>query len=139
MNKLKKRIELLEKRIKRIDDAPLETYYQEDAKGFYIRSNEYTGMEVGELIEISTKLYMNIPKEYELNIRRKDDLKEGIIVLNSSISINSEYTKEIKLLVYNNSSTTFNIDKGERLALCTLCKIYKANFKRVKDLINEKD
>ena len=69
-------------------------------------------------------LKVEIPLGYEIQIRPRSGLayKNGITVLNSPGTIDSDYRGEIGILVINLSSESFEIISGERIAQMVLAK-----------------
>ncbi len=67
---------------------------------------------------VSTGLFMELPVGYEAQIRPRSGLafKNGITVLNSPGTIDSDYRGEIKVLLVNFSNEDFTINDGERIA-----------------------
>ena len=79
---------------------------------------------------IETGLFIEIPSGYEVQIRSRSGLalRNGIIVLNSPGTIDSDYRGEIKIILFNTSSVEYTINPGERIAQMVLSKIEKINF-----------
>ena len=73
---------------------------------------------------IPTGLKVEIPLGYEIQIRPRSGLayKNGITVLNSPGTIDSDYRGEIGILLINLSSESFEIISGERIAQMVLAK-----------------
>jgi dUTP pyrophosphatase len=71
-----------------------------------------------ERILVPTGLYIELPKNYEAQIRPRSGLayKNGITVLNSPGTIDADYRGEIKVLLINLSQIPFEICDGERIA-----------------------
>ena len=62
--------------------------------------------------------------------------KNGIIVLNSPGTIDSDYRGEIKVLLMNLSDKDFIIHNGDRIAQMVLNKVTKIKFYEVTNLDN---
>lgn len=73
---------------------------------------------------IPTGLKLEIPLGYEIQIRPRSGLayKNGITVLNSPGTIDSDYRGEIGVLLVNLSNEPFEILSGERIAQMVLAK-----------------
>ena len=73
---------------------------------------------------IPTGLKVEIPLGYEIQIRPRSGLayKNGITVLNSPGTIDSDYRGEIGILLINLSSESFEVISGERIAQMVLAK-----------------
>ncbi len=87
---------------------------------------------------ISTKLFIELPLGYEAQIRPRSGLafKNGITVLNSPGTIDSDYRGEIKVLLVNLSMEEFLINDGERIAQMIISKYEQINWLPVKELAN---
>lgn len=73
---------------------------------------------------ISTGLILDIPEGYSVRIHARSGLayKKGINLLNCEGIIDSDYTDELKILLYNTSNTDFVIHHGDRIAQGELVK-----------------
>ena len=80
---------------------------------------------------IPTGLKVEIPLGYEIQIRPRSGLayKNGITVLNSPGTIDSDYRGEIGILLINLSHEPFEIESGERIAQMVLAKHELPHFK----------
>ena len=75
-----------------------------------IKSMDYTTVPTGLIIEI--------PNGFEGQIRPRSGLaaKNGISVLNSPGTIDSDYRGEIKIILFNHGKENFKINKNDRVA-----------------------
>jgi dUTP pyrophosphatase len=85
---------------------------------------------------IGTGLYVEIPEDYEIQIRSRSGLaiKEGIFVLNSPGTIDCNFRNEIKIILSNFSNQVYTIKKGDRIAQAVLCPVYKIKWDKVNSL-----
>jgi len=85
---------------------------------------------------IPTGIAVAIPKNYEIQIRPRSGLaaKNGISVLNTPGTIDSDYRGEIKIILINLSKKSFVVKSGDRVAQMILCPVAKGIFKEVKNL-----
>jgi len=85
---------------------------------------------------IPTGLKVEIPVGYEAQIRSRSgiSLKEGIIILNSPGTIDSDYRNFIGLIVFNASNKNVLIKSGERLAQMVFTKVEYAVLDQVEKL-----
>jgi dUTP pyrophosphatase len=90
----------------------------------------------GEVVLVPTNLSVEIPGGYEIQIRPRSGLaiKNGIGLLNSPGTIDSDYRGEIKVIMMNFSKEKFKISRGDRIAQLILAKFYTANFIESDDL-----
>lgn len=73
---------------------------------------------------IPTGLILDIPEGYSVRIHARSGLayKKGINLLNCEGIIDSDYTDELKILLYNTSNIDFVIHHGDRIAQGELVK-----------------
>ena len=73
---------------------------------------------------IPTGLILDIPEGYSVRIHGRSGLayKKGINLLNCEGIIDSDYTDELKVLLYNTSNVDFKINHGDRIAQGELVK-----------------
>ena len=85
---------------------------------------------------IGTGLFFEIPESFEVQIRPRSGLayKNGISVLNSPGTIDSDYRGEIKVLLFNFGKNDFEVVNGLRVAQMVLCPIAKAELSEVNNL-----
>ncbi len=67
---------------------------------------------------IPTGLFIEIPEGYEAQVRPRSGLalKNGITVLNSPGTVDSDYRGELKVLLINLSREPFTVSSGDRIA-----------------------
>ena len=85
---------------------------------------------------IPTGIALAIPKNYEIQIRPRSGLaaKNGISVLNTPGTIDSDYRGEIKIILINLSRKSFIIKSGDRVAQMIVCPVVKSKLQEVKNL-----
>lgn len=85
---------------------------------------------------IPTGLYVAIPEGYEIQVRPRSGLalKEGLTVLNTPGTIDSDYRGEIGIIIINTSTEDKFIEDGERIAQILLKKVEQFNWKEVDSL-----
>ena len=113
-------------RVKRLEgnNLPLPAYATKGSAGFDLSAcitNEET-LAPGEIKLIPTGLSFEIPEGYELQIRPRSGLaaKNGISIVNTPGTIDSDYRGEVKIIMINHSKTPFVIKRGERIAQAIL-------------------
>jgi len=79
---------------------------------------------------VPTGLFCEIPSGWELQVRSRSGLalRDGVFVLNSPGTIDSDYRGEVCVILANLSDKTFMVKKGDRIAQLVLAKIEKARF-----------
>ena len=85
---------------------------------------------------IPTGIAISVPLGYEAQIRPRSGLaaKNGITVLNSPGTIDSDYRGEILLMLINHSNKDFEILRGMRIAQMVISKIEQFNLISVNEL-----
>lgn len=86
---------------------------------------------------IHTGLYMAIPEGYEGQVRPRSGLaiNNGITVLNTPGTIDSDYRGEICVILKNTSQTdSFEVNNGDRIAQMVFKQVERAVFAEVKEL-----
>ena len=93
-----------------------------------LKSMDYTTVPTGLIIEI--------PNGFEGQIRPRSGLasKNGISVLNSPGTIDSDYRGEIKVILFNHGKSDFLINNKDRIAQMILTPVIKMEFEEIDDL-----
>lgn len=83
----------------------------------------------------STGLAVEIPKGYEIQVRSRSGLsQQGIIVLNSPGTIDSDYRGEVCILVANFSKVAKHFFDGDRIAQLVLARSERIQWVEVLEL-----
>lgn len=111
---------------------PLPAYQTEGAAGFdFVAAvEEPIALRPGEWKRIPTGLKLAIPCGCELQVRPRSGLaaKNGVTVLNTPGTIDSDYRGEIQVILINLGKETFVVERGMRIAQGILAPYYKAEF-----------
>ena len=85
---------------------------------------------------IPTGIAIAVPIGYEAQIRPRSGLasKNGITVLNSPGTIDSDYRGEILVMLINHSKKDFEISRGMRIAQMVISKVEQFNLVSVDQL-----
>lgn len=85
---------------------------------------------------IKTGICVKIPDGYEIQIRPRSGLalKNGITVLNTPGTIDSDYKSEIGIILINHSHEPFTITNGDRIAQMVLKKYEVIEWKEINNL-----
>ncbi len=85
---------------------------------------------------IPTGLHIQLPKEYEAQIRPRSGLsfKKGLTVMNSPGTIDSDYTGEIGVILGNFTNQAIEIEHGERIAQMVVSKYEVVEWESVDEL-----
>ncbi|MGF1584508.1 MAG: dUTP diphosphatase [Bacteroidales bacterium] len=119
---------------------PLPAYETLYSSGMDIRANVEFPVVLKPLQRclISTGIFIELPVGYEAQIRPRSGLanKNGITVLNSPGTIDSDYRGEIKVILINLSEEEFTINNGERICQMVIQKSLQIEWE-VSDLLND--
>jgi dUTP pyrophosphatase len=87
---------------------------------------------------IPTGLHIELPEGYEAQIRPRSGLayKHGISIVNSPGTIDADYRGEIKVLLVNLSTESFEINTGDRIAQMVVARHEQVQWQEV-DTLNE--
>lgn len=85
---------------------------------------------------IPTGIAIALPAGFEAQIRPRSGLalKEGMTVVNSPGTIDSDYRGEIQVIAINLGKTPVVIRRGQRIAQMVVQRILKAKWQEVDDL-----
>lgn len=116
--------------------AKLPAYQSEGAAGFDFCSIEEKTIKAGEWELVKTGLAFEIPQGYELQVRPRSGLalKNGISVLNSPGTIDSDYRGEVGVVLINHSKVDFSISMGDRIAQGVVAKVEQVSLEEVEIL-----
>lgn len=118
--------------VQNLGTCKLPTYATSGSSGMDLRAylKEAVTIEPFERKLIPTGLHMNIPKGFEIQIRPRSGLalKSGITVLNTPGTIDSDYTGDIGIILFNTSNQPFTVYPGDKVAQGVLTRVYQANF-----------
>jgi dUTP pyrophosphatase len=116
----------------------LPEYKTEGSSGMDLMANVGQTVKIlpGEKKIISTGIMLAIPEQYEIQIRPRSGLaaKNGITVLNTPGTIDSDYRGEIKVILINLGKDIFEIKKNDRIAQMIVCPIIKVELEEVESL-----
>lgn len=92
----------------------------------------------GEIKLFKTGLAMSLPDGYEAQIRSRSglSLKNGIIVLNSPGTVDSDYRGEIGIILMNCGNEDYKVEHLSRIAQMVIAKYEKAEIEVVEELDN---
>ncbi len=126
MNPIQIKIQRIENKF---NDLPLPEYATSGSSGLDLRAAVDSEMiiEKGKVALVPTNLKVEIPDGYEIQVRPRSGLaaKEGIGILNSPGTIDSDYRGEIKVILFNFGEKDFVIKRGDRIAQMVLSKVYR--------------
>lgn len=79
---------------------------------------------------IQTGLFIELPKGYEMQVRPRSGLamKNGITVLNTPGTIDSDYRGEIGVILINHGNESFTVHNGDRIAQLIVAPVVRFRF-----------
>ena len=129
-------VKLLIKKLQKNINLP--EYKTDGSSGMDLMANVEQTVKIlpGERKIISTGIMVAIPEQYEIQIRPRSGLaaKNGISVLNTPGTIDSDYRGEIKVILINLGKDIFEIKKNDRIAQMIVCPIIKVELEEVESL-----
>jgi len=84
----------------------------------------------GKFAMIPTGLFFEIPEGYEIQVRPRSGLaaKNGVTVLNTPGTIDSDYRGELKIILVNFGTEDFTIKNKDRIAQIVIASVTQAQF-----------
>lgn len=128
-------IKILFKKLEHGRDVELPSYESEEAAGMDIRAavTQDITLQPGERVLVPTGFKMALPAGYEAQIRPRSGLayKNGVTMLNTPGTIDSDYRGEVKVLAINHGDKAFVISNGDRIAQMVIAPVYQAQTEEV--------
>ena len=86
----------------------------------------------GAVSVVPTGLFFEIPEGYEIQVRPRSGLaaKNGVTVLNTPGTIDSDYRGELKVILVNFGSEDFIVKNGDRIAQLIVSPVMQGTFIR---------
>lgn len=93
-------------------------------------------IESGKSAMVPTGLFFEIPQGYEVQIRPRSGLaaKNGVTVLNTPGTIDSDYRGEINVILINLGDKPFTVNSGDRIAQMLVAPVIQSDFSIVSSL-----
>lgn len=106
------------------ENAVLPKFATQQAACFDISSYGNHIVPARHSMAIPTGLILDIPIGYSVRVHPRSGLayKKGVTLLNAEGIIDSDYTDELKIILFNTSNLNFIIDHGDRIAQGELVK-----------------
>ena len=118
------------------DENCLPKYGSIEASGFDLHASENVTINPNEFQAVGTGVAVKIPDFLELQLRPRSGLsfKTGYLFKNTIGTIDSDYTGELKVCIFNLGKDPLEIKKYDRICQAVLCPVYKADFEIVDEL-----
>jgi len=127
-------------RIKRIRGGvlPLPAYHSAGAAGMDLLADIAQAIALAPLerCAVPTGIAIEIPPGYEGQVRPRSGraLREGLTLLNTPGTIDSDYRGEIQVIVVNLGSEPVSIEPGDRIAQLVIAPVSRVEFVEVEEL-----
>lgn len=119
-------------------DIPLPAYMSTGASGvdLYAATRGDVALGVGEIKLIPTAIRLAIPPNFEGQVRPRSGLalKNGISIVNSPGTIDSDYRGEVGVILINHGPKPFIIRRKDRIAQLVISPVVRAELEMVDSL-----
>ena len=126
------------KRKRGTEDIPLPKYMSEAASGMdlYAAVEDTVILEPGKIKLIPTGLFISMPIGYEAQVRPRSGLalKNGLFVVNSPGTIDSDYRGEVGVILGNFGELAFEVKRGMRIAQMVIQQVTHVKIEEVEEL-----
>ena len=122
------------------EDLPLPAYQTEHAAGMdlcaAVTESAPLTLKPGARALLPTGFVIQLPQGFEAQIRARSGLafKNGITVLNSPGTIDSDYRGEVQVILINLGAEDFVIRRGDRIAQMVIAPVASAVWREVDSL-----
>lgn len=114
------------------DGVAVPSYETSGAAGADVRAflNEPVVIPMGKRAMIPTGLFFDIPEGFEIQVRPRSGLaaKNGVTVLNTPGTIDSDYRGEVKVILINLGDADFTVNNGDRIAQLIVAPVTQGIF-----------
>ena len=126
------------KKLENGKDLPLPKYETSGSAGMDLLAaiDDPIVIKPGEIKLVKTGISIALEKGYEAQVRPRSGLalKNGITVLNSPGTVDSDYRGEVCAILINHSQVDFTITRGMRIAQVVIAKHEQAEIIEVENL-----
>lgn len=133
-----KKIKINIKRRPGCEDLPLPKYMSSGSSGMdlYADVENEIILNPGERKLISSGIFLSLPQGYEAQTRPRSGLalNNGITLVNTPGTIDSDYRGLVNLIVANTSKEVFVIKRGMRIAQMVIQEVVCAEIEEVQEL-----
>ena len=129
-------IRVLIMRLPEGEDLELPNYQTPGAAGMDVRAAEERMLQPGETALIPTGFSIAVPVGFEAQLRPRSGLalKNGITLLNSPGTIDSDYRGPVGVILTNLGHEPFYVHRGDRIAQMVIAKVERAKWQMVETL-----
>ena len=126
-------LKIIIEKVSRSENFQLPKYHSENSSGLDIVADikDPVNLNQNEIFLVPTGIKLKIPRGHEGQIRPRSGLalNNGVTILNSPGTIDSDYRGEIKVILIDHSSKMFVIKPNMRIGQIVFCPIIKVQLK----------
>jgi dUTP pyrophosphatase len=126
------------KKLENFSSGNLPAYQTTEAAGCDVCASlkEPMTLKPGERALVPTGMSLEIPQGFEIQVRPRSGLafKNGISLVNTPGTIDSDYRGELKILMINHGQNDFVIQNADRVAQLVVAPVVQAQFAFADDL-----
>lgn len=126
------------KKLENLKELPLPKYETSGSAGMDLTAaiDEQITLKPGQVKLVKTGIAIALEKGFEAQVRPRSGLalKNGITVLNSPGTVDSDYRGEVCVILINHSQTDFVITRGMRIAQMVIARYEQAEVVEVESL-----
>jgi dUTP pyrophosphatase len=132
----KKRPIIRIKKLAKSEGLPMPEKASKGSSGFDLLACVDEDLEIGPGSFVPTGLSIELPAGYEAQVRPRSGLalRDGITVLNSPGTIDSDYRGEVGVILVNHGGRAFKIRRGDRIAQLVFCEVCHPELEQVDSL-----
>lgn len=123
-------VKIFFQKLSNLGDLPLPEYETSQSAGMDVRAalSAPIDLKPGSRVLIPTGFKLALPHGFEAQIRPRSGLafRNGITMLNSPGTIDSDYRGEVKVLAINHGEKVFAIHHGDRIAQMVIAPVLQA-------------
>jgi dUTP pyrophosphatase len=138
MNKTHRSLQVLINRFSHSQGLDLPVYQTEGSAGLDLCAAVESELviEPGTRIAIPTGIAIAVPSGFEAQVRSRSGLalKNGVHVLNSPGTIDSDYRGEIRVILINLGENKFSVRRGDRIAQLIVAPVFQITWDEVDHL-----
>lgn len=125
-------------RLPHAEDLPLPAYGSAEAAGCDLVAavTETLTLAPGASAIVPTGLKIALPPGYEAQVRPRSGLaaKNGVTVLNTPGTVDSDYRGEVGVILINHGTADFAVERGMRIAQMVIAPVLQVAWQETDDL-----
>lgn len=125
-------VNVLIEQLQEAQDLPLPSYATAGSVGMdlFAAVNQELSLMPGERTLVPTGIRIAVPDGYEAQLRPRSGLaiKQGLSLVNSPGTIDSDYRGQVQVVIINLGSEAIVIRRGDRIAQMVICPVIRARL-----------